>query len=299
MTDPPRLDARSLTVRRQFDARAARFGDHDAIVREISSRMIERSNVMRIDARTVLDLGCGAGRSRAALAARFPGATWIGADLSESMLRQGRGDGARRRWWPWRRGTRRELWLCASAESLPLRDNSVDVVFSNLMLHWLPAPHAVFPELARVLRVGGLLIFSCFGPDTLKELRAACVRALPQARPMPYVDMHDFGDMMVAAGFASPVMEAETLRLTYRSARQLLTEARGLGGNPREDRARCLPSGRQARSLLEALASRQSSDGRIALTFEVAVGHGWKTEPRVPGVSKIQLAGLRDRLPRL
>ncbi len=104
------------------------------------------------------------------------------------------------------------------------------------MLHWHPEPHTVFPEWKRVLRVDGLLLFSCFGPDTLKELRLACRTALPSARPMPFIDMHDFGDMMVASGFANPVMDAEVLTLTYPSPRDLLREVRALGGNPRDDR---------------------------------------------------------------
>jgi SAM-dependent methyltransferase len=100
---------------------------------------------------------------------------------------------------------------------MPLADDSVDLVLSNLMLHWHPQPHQVLPEWKRVLRADGLLMFSCFGPDTLKELRAAAADALPQARPMPFVDMHDFGDMMVASGFATPVMDVEA-DLTHSSA---------------------------------------------------------------------------------
>jgi malonyl-CoA O-methyltransferase len=168
----------------------------------------------------------------------------------------------------------------ADAGGLPLADASTDLVFSNLMLHWHPQPHTVFPEWKRVLRTDGLLLFSCFGPETLKELRAACRSALPQARPMPYIDMHDFGDMMVASGFANPVMDAEVLTLTFPSARDLLNEARALGGNPRDDRPAGLPAGRQARSLLDALQAQSGDDGCIRLSFEVAYGHAWRPAPR-------------------
>ena len=121
------------------------------------------------------------------------------------------------------------------------------------MLHWHPAPHAVFPEWKRLLRVDGLLLFSCFGPDTLKELRAAARAVLPHAVPMPFVDMHDFGDMLVGSGFATPVMDVETLTLTYGGARQLLDEVRALGSNVQLDRWPALTAGRRARALLRAL----------------------------------------------
>ena len=151
------------------------------------------------------------------------------------------------------------------------------------MLHWHPEPHAVFPEWKRVLKTDGLLMFSCFGPDTLKELRAAAAHALPNSRAMPFVDMHDFGDMMVASGFATPVMDAEIITLTYASPEELLREVRALGGNPRDDRAQSLPSGRQARQMLRALEAQRGDDGRIRLTFEVAYGHAWKPMPAKAG----------------
>jgi malonyl-CoA O-methyltransferase len=179
---------------------------------------------------------------------------------------------------------------------LPLAEGSVDLVYSNLMLHWHPTPHTVFPEWRRVLRADGLLMFSCFGPDTLAELRAAAADSLPQARPMPFVDMHDFGDMMVASGFATPVMDVEKLTFTFAEPRDLLAEVRALGGNPRSDRWASLPSGRQAQRLLDALAERRGTDGRIPLTFEIAYGHAWKPASRATAVSSISVDALRQQL---
>jgi malonyl-CoA O-methyltransferase len=173
-----------------------------------------------------------------------------------------------------------DAWLCAAADALPLRDAAADLVWSNLMLHWHPTPHLLFPEWRRILRPDGLLAFSAFGPDTLRELRAACAVALPRARPMPFIDMHDFGDMLVAGGFVAPVMEAETLRLTYASPQALLKEVRALGGNPRDDRAAGLPGTRQARALLAALESQRGVDGRISLSFEIVHGHAWNPAAR-------------------
>jgi malonyl-CoA O-methyltransferase len=274
MMAPPRTPARLSTVRQQFDQRAARFVRHDALLREIERRMMERLDLVRLRPQRVLDVGCGAGASRGLFARRYPGVQWLGIDISEAMLRQAAAGWATRLQWPgrWRRGDK----VCADAARLPLADNAVDLVHSNLMLHWHPQPHTVLPECKRVLRSDGLLTFSCFGPDTLQELRAACSKVSPQFRPMPFVDMHDFGDMLVAGGFAAPVMDTEMLTLTYATPRALIAEVAALGGNPRDDRSRGLPSTRQARNLLAALGAQRDANGRVSLTFEVTYGHAWK-----------------------
>jgi malonyl-CoA O-methyltransferase len=295
MTASRRVPAQVATVRAQFDARAPRFAKHDALVREVGARLIDRLQYIRLDPHRVLDIGCGSAAASPALAARYPSAFIAGVDLSEGMLRQH----------PPRLRERLPRWLggdaparlAADACRLPIAADSIDLVFSNLMLHWHPEPHRLFPEWKRVLRGDGLLLFSCFGPDTLKELRAACLRALPHARPMPFIDMHDFGDMMVASGFANPVMDVEVITLTYPSGRSLLREVRALGGNPRDDRFPGLPSGRQARNLLDDLGAQAKGDAPIALTFEVAYGHAWKPEPRRPDAS-ISVTAVRDELAR-
>lgn len=293
---PPRVPARVTTVRAQFDARARRYSAHDALAREVRGRLIDRLQYIRLAPQCVLDVGCGAGGAIGALAARYPSALVGGLDLSEAMLRE-RARGPRERLPRWLGGSPPTLAV-ADAARLPIADGAADLLYSNLMLHWHPEPHTLFPEWKRVLKVGGLLLFSCFGPDTLKELRAACRAALPAARPMPFIDMHDLGDMMVASGFADPVMDAEVLTLTYPSSRDLLREARALGGNPRDDRAPALPSGRQARSLLDALGAQSREDGRLGLTFEVTYGHAWKPAPRSEAMASVSLDAMRADLAR-
>ena len=254
--------------------------------------MVERLQYIRLDPRRILDVGCGAAESRAPLRAQYPRAEWIGVDVSERMLRGSQVPGRMMRWL---RGASVHK-VVGDAGQLPIARESVDLVFSNLMLHWHPEPHTVFPEWKRVLAVDGLLMFSCFGPDTLKELRAAASAALSRTHPMPFVDMHDFGDMMVASGFAAPVMDAEVITLTYASPQDLLREVRALGGNPRDDRAKSLPSSRQARALLSALESQRGDDGRIRLTFEVAYGHAWKPQPKSVGAKTITVESVRAQL---
>lgn len=287
---------RAQTVRRQFDRRAARFASHDALVREVNRRLAERLDYMRIAPRRILDVGCGAGHSRALLAARYPKAQWVGVDLSLPMLRGGTTPRRGLARWVGRLRGGDAAVVCADAAGLPFADAAFDLVFSNLMLHWHPAPHDVFLEWKRVLAVDGLVLFSCFGPDTLKELRQACAATLPRATPMPFIDMHDFGDMLVAAGFATPVMDAERIRLTYASPQELLRDVAALGGNPRTDRNHGLVSGHQARALLAALAAGRDADGRIGLTFEIAYGHAWKPQPRDTATTRIAVESLRAQL---
>ena len=296
MVAPPRIPARVATVRRQFDARARHFGEHAALPREVARRLIERLQYIRLAPLRILDIGCGAGETSQGLSMQYPRADWIGIDISERMLQATLKRPMHARAHRWLRGAMSER-VAGDAGRLPVADDSIDLVFSNLMLHWHPEPHVAFPEWKRVLKTDGLLMFSCFGPDTLKELRAAAAVALPDARAMPFVDMHDFGDMMVASGFATPVMDAEIITLTYGSAWELVREVRALGGNPRDDRSRSLPAGKQAREMLAALEAQRGDDGRIRLTFEVAYGHAWKPVPaKRAGFSAITVEALRAEL---
>jgi len=289
------MSARIETVAQQFDQRAHRIGAHDALLREVANRMLSRLEYIRLDPQRILDVGCGLGRSRNGLMARYPSAVWHGIELSAATARAGRaeqlrGAGVARLW------RKPPLWLVADGARLPIADQSVDLVYSNLMLHWHPAPHSVLPEWKRVLRVDGLLMFSCFGPDTLAELRNAVESALPLARPMPFVDMHDFGDMLVAGGFSTPVMDVERITLTFPTARALIDEVRALGSNPRDDRPRAVPSGRQARHLLAAIEEQRDSSGRLPLTFEIAYGHAWRPATATAKVSTVSVERLRAQL---
>ena len=148
------------------------------------------------------------------------------------------------------------------------------------MLQWLDTPTAAFAEFARVLATGGLVSFTTFGPDTLKEVRAAFDDGRPHVSR--FVDMHDLGDALLAAGFADPVVDMEYITLTYATPRALLAELKGIGAtNALAGRARGL-FGRQALARAEAALEATRRDGRIAATYEVIYGHAWKAAPKPP-----------------
>ncbi|MEQ5840821.1 methyltransferase domain-containing protein [Paraburkholderia acidicola] len=289
----PAYDSRRL--RRIFDRRAATFDDVAFLPREIAQRMRERLDYIKINPASVLDAGCGAGEDLPALRERFPEAPVFGTDLSHAMLSRALdhdgGDTSWRRFLPASigraLGTRGPRFAQADFSALPFVAGAFEFVWSNLALHWHSRPDLVFPEWQRVLKVNGLLMFSTLGPDTLKELRSAYAQVDAahglgaRAHVIDFVDMHDLGDMLVESGFEIPVMDQETLTITYRSPESLLADVRRWGAYPfvRDD-ASPQAARRLHRALLAALEARRGPDGTIALTFEVIYGHAWKAVPR-------------------
>ena len=170
--------------------------------------------------------------------------------------------------------------VCGDFAQLPLAPGAVDLVWSNLALHWHPQPDRVFAEWRRILRVDGLLMFSCFGPDTFKELRNAFAAIDDGAHVLPFVDMHDFGDMLVNAGFSTPVMDMETITVTYDTVEKLLADVRAWGGNPLATRGRGLLGRTAGARIKAALEAMRRPDGKLPLTFEIIYGHAFRPVPK-------------------
>ncbi|PLZ03436.1 SAM-dependent methyltransferase [Burkholderia sp. WAC0059] len=306
-TGRPAYDSRRL--RRIFDRRAETFDEVAFLPREIAQRMRERLDYIKIDPASVLDVGCGPGDDLPALRDRFPEAPVFGTDLSRAMLaratRQDAGDTSWRRFLPASigkaLGARGPRFAQADFGALPFASASFDLLWSNQALHWHPRPDLVFGEWQRVLRVNGLLMFSTLGPDTLRELRGAWAEVeaahgvATRAHVVDFVDMHDLGDMLVENGFEIPVMDQETLTITYRSPDTLLADVRRWGAYPFEREAGAHAAPRLRRALGDALEARRRDDGTIALTFEIIYGHAWKavphTTPEGHGIVRIEDIG--------
>jgi malonyl-CoA O-methyltransferase len=174
------------------------------------------------------------------------------------------------------------------------------MVWANMLLHQSADPQALIAQWHRALAVDGFLMFSCLGPDTLRELRQAFEAQSWPAPAHEFTDMHDWGDMLVEAGFAEPVMDMERITLSYTSAESMLAELRDLGRNFHVQRFAGLRGRRwhaQLLSVLQTLA-RPDEDGRLALTFEVVYGHALKPQPRakVQALSAIDLQDMRTML---
>ncbi|HYD96524.1 MAG TPA: methyltransferase domain-containing protein [Noviherbaspirillum sp.] len=277
-------------VRRLFDA-PGRIADSDFLRREIAARMHERLGLVKAQPQRVLDLGCGDGADLAMLQEHYPQAQVLGLDaslplLSAAQRKQSEATSSLnrmlRKLLPARGGARLGAGpglVCGDFAQLPMQAASADLVWSNLALHWHPLPDRIFAEWRRVLRVDGLLMFSCFGPDTFREIRAAFAAVDGAAHALSFVDMHDLGDMLVNTGFSTPVMDMETLTVTYDSVHKLLADVRAWGGNPLLTRRRGLVGRRDWKAVEDALAAGRRADGRLALTFEIVYGHAFRPEP--------------------
>jgi malonyl-CoA O-methyltransferase len=280
-------------ARRRFERAAASYGEVAVLAREVERRMGERLEYIRNDPACVLDAGCGPGAGLSLLRRRYPKATLVGLDIAPTMVRSARQaptmiDRAR----SYLAGAARSH-VCADLARLPLAAGSMGMVWSNLALAWAAHPPAALAEFARVLQAQGLLMFSTYGPDTLKELRRAFANADGYPHVHRFIDMHDLGDMLVAAGFADPVMDMEFVTLSYAGVAALARDLRLSGqSNVHPGRRR----GLMAPGAWNRMASGYEElrrDQRLPATFEIVYGHAWRGEPRArqdgPQPVKVQL----------
>lgn len=274
-------------IRAAFERAAAGYDQAAFLQQEVARRLDERLEVMKIAPEVILDAGCGTGYALPLLRARYPKARLIGLDLALGMLLQARvrqaGTGGWRKWLSILTPHPSPFTpVCADIERLPCKRDSLDLVWSNLTLQWVGDLEACLREIHRVIRPGGLFAFTTFGPDTLKELRQAFAGLDGYAHVNRFTDMHDIGDMLVYAGFVTPVMDMEIITLTYPDLLSLLRELKAIGAhNATLARGRGL-MGRARWQTVTANYEKFRRDGRLPATFEVVYGHAWVGERKQP-----------------
>jgi malonyl-CoA O-methyltransferase len=280
---PPTLPLVSAHVARQF-ARRGDLSDAQFLYGEVATRMLGRLQYIKAKPSRLLDAGCGAGASLPMLRERYPEAAYIGLDNCAPLLARAQKTHGPRGLSAWlgkiKRDAAAPTFVQADLAATEQAPESLDMIWSNMALHWHPEPHAVLAEWRRILKVDGLVMFSCLGPGTLRELRDALAVADCRTATPSFVDMHDFGDLLVERGFADPVMDQETLTLTYRDPQRLLADVHALGGNPARDRRAGLVGRAWRDRLMQALEAQRNADGLIPLTIEVAYGHAWRAAAR-------------------
>lgn len=278
-------------IAQSFGNAAADYDDVAVLQRQTGDELLDRLSLVTLQPKRILDLGVGTGRNLSLLAKRYPEAQLLALDIAPAMLQQARQQYQKvagfKRWLPY---ANTPHYLAGDAETLPLADNSVDLVFANLALQWCD-PRLSFAEIQRVLRPDGLLMFTTLGPDTLYELRRAWAEVDDYPHVNIFYDMHDVGEAMMAAGLAEPVLDTDRYTLTYHSAMALMNDLKVLGArNVNSGRRRGLTS----KNIMQQVADAYEQFRRDALlpaTYEVVYGHAWG------GQIKQQKSGGEIRIP--
>lgn len=261
-------------VRRAFDRAADRYEQFAILQNEVCSRLLEKLDIVKIKPELILDAGAGTGLAIPGLFSRYKKAQLVALDLSENMLGKCSHHGSL---------FRSPHLVCADVESLPFSDDTFDLVFSSLSLQWCNDLNAALQEAKRVLKPGGLYVFTTFGPDTLKELRHSWSKVDGASHVNQFIDMHDIGDALLQDGFAEPIMEAEMLTVTYGSADEIMHDLKAIGASVTAGAAAQGQRGRGLGGKSNMQTVRQAyeqfrRDDLLPASYEIIYGHAWKPQ---------------------
>ncbi|MDR7070789.1 malonyl-CoA O-methyltransferase [Pseudoxanthomonas japonensis] len=268
-------------IRRAFSRSAAGYDAAAALQHEVEKRLMESLDYLTLrqgrdaaDPKVVLDVGCGPAHAAAAMRKRWPKAQVIALDMALPMLREAKKQAG---WWkPFQR-------VCADQRALPLMEGSVDVLFCNLSLQWVDDLPATFNGFRRVLKPGGLLVCSTFGPETLQELRDAFAQADDTPHVSPFPPIAQFGDALMLAGFRDPVLDRDRFTLTYDDLPALMRELRAMGAtNALQHRRHTLTGRARFAAAATAYEPLRRADGKLPSTWDVIYAHAWAPPPGAP-----------------
>lgn len=283
-------------VRSSFDRASASYDSAAVLQARVRAELLDRLSLVKVEPQVVLDLGCGTGQAAYELKRRYKRALVVASDVAPGMLKE-----ARRHIRLFSRFER----VCADAAALPFAESSLDLVFSNLMLQWCNDLDEVLGEIRRVLKPGGFFTFTTFGPDTLKELRAAWATVDSYNHVNRFLDMHDIGDALTRAGFTEPVLDVERIEVTYNDVLSLMRDLKAIGAhNVTQGRSRGLTGRARLQGMIAAYETFRR-DGRLPATHEVIFGAAWGApahlragSPMVAGEARVPLSTIRRRSQR-
>ena len=262
-------------IRRAFSRSASSYDAAAALQHEVEKRLLESLEYLgERTPQVLLDVGSGPAHAAAAMRKRWPRAQVIALDLALPMLREAKQHAG---WWkPFAR-------VCADARALPIVDGSVDVLFTNLCLQWVEDLPAAFAGFRRVLKPGGLLLCSTFGPETLIELRDAFAQADTAPHVSRFPPIAQFGDALMMAGFRDPVLDRDRFTLTYDDLPALMRELRAMGAtNALQSRRPTLTGRSRFAAASTAYDAFRHDDGKLPSTWEVIYAHAWAPPPGAP-----------------
>jgi malonyl-CoA O-methyltransferase len=262
-----------LLVAESFSQAATTYDAAAFLQQEVAERLFERLELMNIRPQKVLDVGCGTGFCSRRLRQKFSRGQVTGVDIAPGMIEQANK----------KQGLFKKVsYLVADADDLPFEANTFDVVFSNLTLQWLPDLNRTFEELNRVLKSGGLLIFSSLGPDTLMELRDSWRQVDDAVHVNDFLDMHIVGDQVFNAKFENTVMDRDVITLTYKTMVGLMRDLKAIGAhNVDSNRPRGMFGKQKFNQLQAEYEKYRWSGGELPATYEVVYGHAWKKQGKV------------------
>ena len=279
-------------IQRHFDAKAIRYESSAVLQRNVCEELLQRLDLTSLNPSVILDAGCGTGWGTQGLLKKYKKAKVISLDLSPEMLKQTKTKGG------W---LRKPVLVCADAEDIPLDDESVDLVFSNFMLQWCDYKK-VFAEFKRILKPDGLLMFTTFGPDTLKELKQSWAQVDDHAHVNEFTDMHDLGDELIHVGLAEPVMDMDLMALTYEDAMSVMSDLRAIGANTtlknqKKTTEQGLVTPGKLKRVIECY-EQYRSNGVVPASYEVIYGHAWKTKQRATKIPQTEFSVSVDQIKR-
>ncbi|MDH5377528.1 MAG: malonyl-ACP O-methyltransferase BioC [Gammaproteobacteria bacterium] len=280
-------------VKENFHSSSNRYDEVAVLQREVANRLLENLDYITLEPSTILDVGCGTGYCTDLLRKRFPKAKVIALDLALGMAQYAKNKTG---WMERIKG--KKHFVCGDAEFLPIKERSIDLVVSSLAIQWCNSLDQAFKEFHRIIRPGGLALFSTFGPDTLRELRSAWSKVDNHVHVNAFLDMHDIGDALMRTGLVDPVMETEHFTLTYPTVKSLMGELKTLGSrNSSRGRTKTLTGKAQFNKMIQAYEQFRQ-DNVLPASYEVVYGHAWPTsKPNVDSESTIridQIGGRRE-----
>ncbi len=268
-------------VQASFSRFASTYQEHAFLQKEIGRRLIEKARMLKASPRVILDLGAGSGITNDMLFEAFPKAQVIALDLSYPMLernQQSRG--------LWRHFTKKIQFIQADMESLPLKPSCVDMVFSNCTLQWATDLESVFSHIKRVLKPEGTLFFSTFGPQTLKEMKTLWSQVDDFEHVHPFVDYDALGDALGNMGFLNPVMDLDTLNVTYTDFARCMGDLKNTGArNLHANRRRGLTPPSKIKQLKQRFEEVVQAKGVFSQTWEAIYGHAICQKPTESDIS--------------
>lgn len=265
MSDPDFYVNKSLS-RRSFEQAAKEYDDAAILQREVATRLVERLDYMLIEPSIILDVGVGTGYCTLDLVQRYPNSQVIGLDIAQAMLEQTRSKLS---------SNKKVNYLACDVEKIALADNSVDLVISSLTVQWCNDYLKAFSELKRVLKPGGCILFTSFGPDALKELRHCWYKVDSDQHVNSFIDMHHIGDALLQAGFENPVMDNETIIITYKDVYQIMRDLKTIGAHNVLNGRRHSLTGKNRLQAMIAEYETFRADGVLPMSYEIVYGHAW------------------------